>query len=512
MSRVCPWLIQQVASSGHATGVRHAKFLAIAPSLALAATLLIVTSAHADALDSLLLRVDQLEEGNRQLRQEIEALKAEQSERAEAASAVPPPGDRTFAPFVRINSRIGYELLDPTSNINRKQRLILEFRRDGNLEPSGVTFHGAVTAVADYQTSNRDDKFGYLMRHPTARNQVGDEVSEAAIHSSQLGFTAPLGDWITGHAQILYNPEQSFGSGTNTHLERNQLQMRRAYVLIGNLDRSPVYVSLGKMPVPFGLTDTVNPFTASSVWHAFGALANGATLGYTRDGLSLSLMGVQGGSQFRAANTPVEGTAVPSKLNNMAVDASYEIGLGPGGTLLLGGSYLHGSAYCQDFPVQHHLPCRDNNPAFDVYGRLVAGAFTLTGEFARTLDEWPGTFNPAMPQFPASDATSFGVGMKYRFDLDQGPLDLSAEFSRFEAGPDGAPWERQDQIVLGAAWFAEPSVKLFGEYIHVDGFVPLNFISGGSIRDDRGEVIPDRTISEAAASSDIVLVGVNAAF
>ena len=288
--------------------------------------------------------------------------------------------------------------------------------------------------------------------------------------------------------------------------------MRRAYVLIGNLDRSPVYVSLGKMPVPFGLTDTVNPFTASSVWHAFGALANGATLGYTRDGLSLSLMGVQGGSQFRAANTPVEGTGVPSKLNNMAVDASYEIGLGPGGTLLLGGSYLHGSAYCQDFPVQHHLPCRDNNPAFDVYGRLVAGAFTLTGEFARTLDEWPGTFNPAMPQFPASDATSFGVGMKYRFDLDQGPLDLSAEFSRFEAGPDGAPWERQDQIVLGAAWFAEPSVKLFGEYIHVDGFVPLNFISGGSIRDDRGEVIPDRTISEAAASSDIVLVGVNAAF
>ena len=102
--------------------------------------------------------------------------------------------------------------------------------------------------------------------------------------------------------------------------------------------------------------------------------------------------------------------------------------------------------------------------------------------------------------------------MKYRFDLGYGPLDMSAEFSRFEAGPDGAPWERQDQIVLGAAWFAEPSVKLFTEYIHVDGFVPLNFISGGSIRDDRGEVVPDRTISEPTANSDIFLVGINAAF
>ncbi len=141
-----------------------------------------MTPAHADALDSLIERLDRLEEENRHLRQEVEALKTGRPVGAEIDSAL--SGERTSTRFVRINSRIGYELLDPTSNINRKQRLILEFRRDGNLEPSGVTFHGAVTAVADYQTSNRDDKFGYLMRHPTARNQVGDEVSEAAIHSS----------------------------------------------------------------------------------------------------------------------------------------------------------------------------------------------------------------------------------------------------------------------------------------------------------------------------------------
>ena len=511
MSWARPYERRQVARSRHATGARRVKRWTIPPGL-VAAALLIVVPAHADVLDNLIERLDRLEEENRQLRQEVEVLKAERSEHAEVDTVSPPRGDRASASFVRINLRIGYELLDPTSNINRKPRLILELRRDGTLDPDGVSVHGAVTGIADYQTSNRADKFGYLMRHPTARNQVGDEVSEAAIHSAQLGFTAPLGDWITGHAQILYDPEQSFGSGTNTDLERNQLQMRHAYVLVGNLDRLPVSFGLGKMPVPFGLTDTVNPFTASSVWHAFGALANGATLSYARDGLNLSIMGVQGGAQFRAANTPVGGTGVPSKLNNLAVDASYEIGLGSGDTLLLGGSHLHGSAYCQDFPVQHFLPCRDNNPAFDIYGRLVAGAFTLKGEFARTLDEWPGTFNPAMPQFPASDVTSFDVGMKYRFDLGYGPLDMSAEFSRFEAGPDGAPWERQDQIVLGAAWFAEPSVKLFTEYIHVDGFVPLNFISGGSIRDDRGEVVPDRTISEPTANSDIFLVGINAAF
>ena len=157
-------------------------------------------------------------------------------------------------------------------------------------------------------------------------------------------------------------------------------------------------------------------------------------------------------------------------------------------------------------------PCQDNNPAYDVYGKLVYGDFTFKGEFARTTHEWPGTFNPGMPQFPASKVTSFDLGARYRYGSDAGPVDLSAEFSRFVAGPDGAPWERQDQIVLGAAWFVRPSAKLFAEYIRVDGYAPLNFISGGSVRDEMGEVMPDRSHSDRFAHTDVVMVGVNVAF
>ena len=55
-------------------------------------------------------------------------------------------------------------------------------------------------------------------------------------------------------------------------------------------------------------------------------------------------------------------------------------------------------------------------------------------------------------------------------------------------------------------------MKLFAEYVRVDGFAPLNFISGGSIRDEDGNVLPDRTISDARARSDVFLAGVNVAF
>ena len=68
---------------------------------------------------------------------------------------------------------------------------------------------------------------------------------------------------------------------------------------------------------------------------------------------------------------------------------------------------LRGTAYCQDFPVVHFEPCRDNNPAFDVYGKLVHGDFTVKAELARTTDDWPGTFNPGIPQFAASRVRSF---------------------------------------------------------------------------------------------------------
>jgi len=468
---------------------------------------------NAQSLDSLIERLDRLEQENRQLRREIDELKAERTADQEEgtrsageASRAGPDG------YVRVDPDYGYATLDSTTHINRKQRLILDRRRQGTLAPDSVHLQGAVTAVASFQTSNRTDKFGYLMRHPTASNQVGDEVSEATIHSAQLGFTAMLGDWVTGHAVMLFDPEQSFGEGTNTDLERNQVQVRRAYVMIGNLDRSPFFTSLGKLAVPFGLTDTVNPFTASTVWHAFGGLANGATVGYAGEGLALTAMAIQGGSQFRAANTPVEGTNVPSRVNNFALDANYTLPLSRDGELLLGGSYLQGSAYCQDFPVAHFMPCRDNNPAVDVYAKLVLADFTLKGEFAETIDVWPGTFNPGIPEFAASEVTSFDIGAKYRMVSGSGPIDLSAEFSRFEAGPDGAPWERQDQLVVGAAWFVLPSIKLFAEFIRVDGFAPLNFISGGSIRDHEGNVIPDRTISDASAHSNVFLVGINAAF
>ncbi|GIX29988.1 MAG: hypothetical protein KatS3mg124_0460 [Porticoccaceae bacterium] len=408
----------------------------------------------------------------------------------------PPPRS-----LVRSDPALGYRLLDPTVEINRRPLLLLE-ARDALAE--GLLVSGALTAVADWQESNRTAKFGYLMRHPTAANQRTRHVSEAVLHSAQLGLAAALGDWLTGYAEFLYHPGQSFGAGTLTSIERNQVELRRGWVLWGDLERFPVYGLIGKVEIPFALTDTVNPFTASTVWHAFGGLAFGAQMGLRQAGFDLRLMAVQGGAQFRAANTSVDDSAVPSRLDNFAADLSWRGAVG-GGVLTLGGSWLRGSAYCQEFPITHFAACRDENPARAFYGRFDWAGWRLQGEWAQTLDHWPGTFNPDLPQFGASRVTSWAVGARRAFSLGPWPAAASVEFSRFAAGPDGAPWERQDQWVAGLAAFPLPSVKVFGEFVRTEGYAPLNFLTGGNL--PAGQAVSDRD-----AHSHVWLIGTNLAF
>lgn len=478
--------------------------------------LLANTDVFAITLDELAEQMKQLSAENAELRQKIEKLEASGQQKTKAVtvnesketeskkvttagSSVSKTDDNRV---VRTNHEFSYQMLDPTTNINRKQLLLLENKKSGEIATNSVYLGGAVTPIVDYQKSNTDSKFGYLMRHPTANNQVTKTVSEALVHSAQLSLVGNMGDWVSAYFEALYDPEQSFGAGTNTSLDRNQIQMRKAYVLFGNLDKSPFYASIGKMATPFGLTDTPNPFTASTVWHAFGGLAYGVTGGYTNDGLNITAMAVQGGAQFRSNNTSVDGTNVPSKLNNFVLDANYTIA----GSTMLGASYQGGSAYCQDFPVTHFSACVEDNPAYDLYAQSHFGNWMFLAEYAKTVDEWAGTFNPSIPQYAASKVTSWGIGGKYRASAFNKPLDLSADFSRFVAGPSGSPWERQDQFVLGVASFLSPSVKLFGEYIHTAGYAPLNFISGGNLDD------PSQTHSDIDAKSDIILFGANVAF
>ena len=491
------------------------KALVSGAAVAVLAAFMPVAVAQSPSNAELLERIERLEAQNAALMSRLDGM-IEDSEIARVpASDGPDLATETLANrtgFVSTDAAYGFDVLDAAEQVNRKPIIQLQARADDRLA-TPLTISGSVIGIANYQESNRDSKFGYLMRNPTSANQIGDYVSEALIHSAQLGFTANFSDWLTGYAEILYNPQQNFGPGTITGRDRNQLLMQRAYLMLGNLEKSPFYAVIGKVDTPFGLNDTVSPFTNSTSWHSFAGLAYGAQLGYVDENWLIRAMAIQGGAQFRATNSPVEGTVVPSRINNFAVDANYTFNLAAEDSIMLGASYEHGSAYCQDYPVFHFNPCADNNPAWAAYGQVKINNLELLGEFAETTDVWPGSAVPIptnpLSVFEAQKTRSWTVGGRYGLGdmLLSGKRDsyVSLEFSRFRAGEDGAPWERQNQFVLGYSRYLMDNVNLFAEAIHVDGFAPLNFLSGGNFPDGS-------TWSDNDATTDVLLVGAHTAF
>lgn len=498
-----------------------------AAAMALGAAMPVHAAPADPAIAQLLERLERLEARNAALEAEVHALHAQTDAAASPAptAAAAPASTPQAAPSSPVLASAASErraevsaigiaptyslaVLEHTEGVNKRLIRQLEARRDGELA-SPVTLGARIVAIADAHFSNRANKFGYLMRHPTANNQRTFDTQEMALSSVQLAATFTPARDFTGYLELLYDPEQSFGAGTITALTRNQIQLRKGYVMWGNLKHSPVYAALGKMDVPFGLQDSVSPFTNSTNWHAFAPLAYGGQAGVLYKGLSLRGMAIVGGAQFRGANTPVDGTNIPSKLNNFAVDGSYTVGLGEGNSLMAGASYLHGSAYCSAYPAVHFSACNGTVPAFSAYGRLVYGRIELLGDFAKTTRVWPGTRVPdpnnPLSRFAASKVTSFTAGGRVRVPYFADRLKVSAEFSKFIAGEAGAPWHRQDQLTLGLAERVTTGVSLFGEYISIKGFVPLNFLSGGNFPDGS-------TWSDADARSQVVMMGVKAGF
>jgi hypothetical protein len=404
---------------------------------------------------------------------------------------------------VLFKSALTYKMLEPNQNL-RKLNILLDAKKDGVLQDRSLYLGASFIGIMDYQKSNTEDKFGYLMRHPTANNQKTQEVSEAVVHSASFSVGGSLNSWLSVYSELLYDPEQSFGAGTNTALTRNQIQLRKGFIMVGDLNKSPLYMALGKMDGNFGQQGSVNPFTNSTMWHAFGTLAYGATFGYDKGGLNASVMLIQGGAQFRGANAPVEGTAVPSKLNNYGLDINYTLRSGDKKHIKIGGSYQKGTAYCQEFPIQHFLPCEETNGAFAYYATAGWNNLTLMGSYAITENPWPGSRNPNAPLdvFEAAKVSSLDLGVKYGFNsTGDTKYFLSGEFSNFVAGDDGAPWERQNQIVLGLAAEINASSRLFAEVFRTMGYSPLNFISGGNFDD------PGVTHSDKDARSTGIVVG-----
>lgn len=373
--------------------------------------------------------------------------------------------------YVTANTAYADVILDYDENITSKAIDQLIFRQSGRIKNKKVYVSGLFKASYMGEWTNTENAFPILTRFP-------DHASGTSSHSffldnAAIAFTATPTDYLTLFAQIEYH-ENHFES-------QDALQLRKAYVTIGDLNRSPLYLTFGRKTINFGDFDQYNPFTQNINNHFFKADSDGliAEVGFVNKFMHLTATAISGGRHLRTADT-----AEKDEINNFAVNGDIFIPIREGTTLKLGAGYLHGTIYnhtlphhpgpeldCPVIPGQQGVPkCRGRNAAWDIRAELTSPMFDIMAEYTATVDPWPAT---------NQKLDSFLVQGRYKTELYDHKTHFTVSYSHSDIGPfttggPGSPiFDSLEQIIAGMEVFINPNFSVGIEYSHNTGFAPL---------------------------------------
>lgn len=386
------------------------------------------------------------------------------------------PTDVTYVSsgWLRLATPWSYQLLDFQNRQTDKELTILQERSARSWHDRFVLTGGQARLSFLAASTNTADKFPYLGRFPT--DFTGDVATDARLLQANSHITAGVTPWATVYGEILFSDVFTFDS-----FDQGSLQVRQAYAVFGNLDVAPWYAYIGKKNVGFGDMSTLSPFTQSTVWHYFSALAEGVGVGYHDDMFDLTFAGINGGRGIRVADSTSRGT-----LNNFAANAAVTLGSAETCRLRLGGGFLRGTIY--DGLAAEHLDTNQFgdffNSAWDVNFCLDIGRLSLAGEFVSTIEPWPVT-NERVSAYRAEASWSLATAF---------PSRLSVSWSEGRQGPSGSEFEFNRQLVVGYGAWLHPSAFASLEYVRSTGFAPLLGITTAS----------DRNVAQ-----DSVVFGVN---
>ena len=355
---------------------------------------------------------------------------------------------------IRTDLQFSDALFDRQENVTDKVALVLKARKAGRLETGALYFGGRFVGSAIWETTNTPGKFPILSRLPPTHT-TGTTDSYGVVNEISANATVTL-PWVTAVVQGEYTEIEYPG--------QDDIQLRKAWVAVGDLDRFPFYAAIGRKTVHFGQFDTYAPFTHSHSAHYFWAQSDDPVLelGFVGERTELAFTLIPQHRGLRVISSPKNN----GEWSNFAINGSHRFDVGPGRSVKVGAGFLRGSIY--DSVIAHHPPGvginRVWNGIWDVNMTYRAARFDLNVEFTRTQDAWPATGHHVQ-------ATT--VQGRYRSKLLGRPATYSLSASRGVQGTRGTQWERMEQVILGVEVEPAEHVTIGAEYMFNSGFVPL---------------------------------------
>ncbi len=218
-------------------------------------------------------------------------------------------------------------MFDRQEHVSDKIAQALKARQRGKLPEMGLRFGGRAIGTIISEKSNTPGKFPILSRLPPT-------------HTSGKSDTFGVINEISANATLTMPMVTAFVQGEFTEVEypgQDDVQVRKYWLALGDLDRFPVYVALGRKTVNFGLFETYAPFTRSHSSHYFWAQSDDPILeiGYVTDRtdrteLTFSLIPAHRGN--RVLSSPRN----DGDFSNFALNGSHRLSLPGDASLRLG--------------------------------------------------------------------------------------------------------------------------------------------------------------------------------
>ncbi|MEL6688520.1 MAG: DUF3573 domain-containing protein, partial [Pseudomonadota bacterium] len=236
---------------------------------------------------------------------------------------------------IRTSVRNSRDMLDFQEVTTGKTLTLLANRANNVLKPNSLYIGGALQGSLMYQKTSEDGQFPILSRFPFFSDRTDDEAAVFAINNAALSFTSTFGDWTTLYLQPEYSETEYPG-------EQDEFQLRKAFVVFGNLQRSPFYAAFGRKTIDFGNFDSYNAFTQNEGHHYFWAVSDQPVgeIGYYNNGFKVTASAFSGGRQLRVALAGEE-----NNIANYAFSAEKEFLLPRRAAFTVGGGYLHDTIY-----------------------------------------------------------------------------------------------------------------------------------------------------------------------
>lgn len=407
---------------------------------------------------------------------------------------------------VTTNAKHTKRMLNWQENTTGKTLTLLANRANGTLAPNSLTIGGAMKAGLMWQTTSDAGLFPILSRFPdfTARTETSSGIF--AINNAALAFTGSFGDWTNFYLQPEYSETEFFG--------QSEFQLRKAFVVFGNLEKTPFYAAFGRKTIDFGNFDGYNAFTQTESQHYYHAVSDQPVLelGYYNmySGLKLSATAFSGGRQLRVGYAGAENE---NKIANFAASFEKEFSFNNGSAFTVGTSYIHDTSYRNNFtahtfgligsmpPPANFISYR--NGAVDAFAEFNSPSWDFMVEYTTSLKPWGaaipqdanGFVDPAYiidPLGATDDINNISFDQKlnvltaqvrYKPMMPNGRrLQLAAVGSWGKIGDDfvgvgigGQPttWENNQQHALSVEYPVSDYLDFGVEYVYNKGFIPF---------------------------------------